>query len=99
MVFADKYLNYRYKLGFRDGHEQGFQEGLEEVRRERAREEGRQEGIQLGKMQERARWEVYRRAVEEAHSLGIQPPKAPPDEEIWDEYVGKWYRWVRSSSS
>ena len=90
MIFADKYLNYRYKLGYKDGLEEGRREGLEEAMRERAREQGRREGIQLGRHQERARWEVYRQAVNVAHRKGQPPPEAPPDEEIWNEYVSKW---------
>ena len=90
MFFAGRYLNYRYRLGYKDGLEEGRKEGLETVRRERAREEGRKEGIQLGRIQERARWEVYRQAVNATHRKGEPPPDAPPDEEIWNEYVSKW---------
>ena len=73
MFFAGRYLNYRYRLGYKDGLE-----------------EGRKEGIQLGRIQERARWEVYRQAVNATHRKGEPPPDAPPDEEIWNEYVSKW---------
>ena len=38
MVFADKYLNYRYKLGRREGRQEGREEGIElGIRQERAR--------------------------------------------------------------
>ena len=84
MVFADKYLNYRYKLGRQEGHLEGREEGLEEgiaVGREAGREEGREEGIQEGIEQgtsrERARWERYVHELEEARMAGKPEPERP----------------------
>ena len=54
MVFADVYLNYRYKLGREEGRLEGHEQGLE-----KGREQGLEEGIELGTRRERARWERY----------------------------------------
>ncbi len=64
MVFADKYLNYRYKLGREEGLERGREQGLEE-------------GIELGSRRERARWERYVHELEEARMTGKPDPERP----------------------
>ena len=76
MVFADKYLNYRYKLGRQEGrlegHEEGHEQGLE-----KGREQGLEEGIELGSRRERARWERYVHELEEARMTGKPDPERP----------------------
>ena len=80
MVFADVYLNYRYKLGRQEGllegraegHEQGLDKG-----REQGLEEGREEGIELGSRRERARWERYLDELQEARMTGKPEPERP----------------------
>ncbi len=68
MVFADVYLNYRYKLGRQEGREEGL---------ERGREQGLEEGIELGSRRERARWERYVHELEEARMTGKPEPERP----------------------
>ena len=88
MVFADKYLNYRYRLGRQKGreegreagHEAGLEEGIavgREEGREEGREAGREEGIEVGAGRERARWEQYADAVDEARRTGKPEPERP----------------------
>ena len=84
MVFADKYLNYRYKLGRQEGRqegrEEGHEQGLEKGREqglEEGREQGLEEGIELGSSRERARWERYVHALEEARMTGKPEPERP----------------------
>ena len=76
MIFADKYLNYRYKLGRQEGHLEGREEGLE-VGLEQGREQGIQEGIEQGTRRERARWEQYLDELEDARMTGKPEPERP----------------------
>ena len=80
MVFADVYLNYRYKLGRQEGHlegrEAGREEGLEQGR-EQGLEVGREEGIEVGARRERARWEQYLDELEDARMTGKPEPERP----------------------
>ena len=64
MVFADKYLNYRYKLGLVKGREEG-------------REEGRAAGRKEGALAEREVWERYLDDVDEARRTGRPEPQRP----------------------
>ena len=64
MVFADKYLNYRYKLGYQVGFEEGVELG---------REEGREEGA----LAVRKVWERYLDDVDEARRTGKPEPPRP----------------------
>ena len=68
MVFADKYLNYRYKLGLSKGIELGREEG---------RVEGREEGREVGALAEREVWERYLDEVDEARRTGMPEPQRP----------------------
>ena len=70
MVFADVYLNYRYKLG----HQEGRQEG---------REQGREEGIEEGIRRERAQWERYLDELQEARESGKPEPERPRAHDNW----------------
>ena len=72
MVFADKYLNYRYKLGRDEGREEGCEEG---------HREGREKGREEGALAEHARWMQYLRDVEVARKTGTPEP-APPSAEV-----------------
>ena len=72
MVFADVYLNYRYKLGRQEGREEGHEQGLE-----KGREQGLEEGIELGTRRERARWERYLDELQEARMTGKPEPERP----------------------
>ena len=76
MVFADKYLNYRYKLGRQEGRLEGREEGHEQGL-EQGREQGLEEGIELGSRRERARWERYIYELEEARMTGNPEPERP----------------------
>ena len=80
MFFAGRYLNYRYRLGRQKGREEerdeGFKEGIA-VGREEGREAGREEGIEVGASRERARWEQYADAVDEARRTGKPEPERP----------------------
>ena len=80
MVFADKYLNYRYKLGLSKGIELGREEGREEGRvegREEGREEGFEKGREEGALAEREVWERYLDDVDEARRTGRPEPQRP----------------------
>ncbi len=72
MVFADKYLNYRYKLGRHEGRQEGREEGHEQ-----GLEQGREEGIAEGTRRERALWERYLDELQEARMTGKPEPERP----------------------
>ena len=76
MVFADVYLNYRYKLGRHEGREEGLEKGREQGL-EKGREQGLEEGIAVGARRERARWEQYVHELEEARMTGKPAPERP----------------------
>ena len=72
MVFADVYLNYRYKLGREEGRLEGHEEGHEQ-----GLEQGLEEGIAVGARRERARWERYLDELQEARITGKPEPERP----------------------